>query len=375
MTFLDVGVRRIQPYLGRTPDLKGRRGASAWLSDATDRDKLTGWIDRNPVLRAAGVRVNRQAGQADGVVPLCLPPEGDAGAVAREVFDYLHDRLPALDLAASWATADSYVEAYHAWSTRSDLTATLRSGPPVVDFPPLESCGQCRVDPGLQRSQIHEKRPWLCADCLQRYHERYRSAGLRDGAVPVGAEWDLLQRLGRDYHDVVSDFGELAALGDEHSNGNHLATVFADGNSIGALFDRVIASGDPDAKAQASRAVSEATRDALREATAAVLESGARVPVIPHVVGGDDLLVSVVADRAWRFVTSYLRAFSRLLAADQTLRPFVASGAGEQTGASAGVVFAHNAFPFRRAVELADEAKDTAKRAYGAGSRPCCGWT
>ncbi|WP_281901537.1 Cas10/Cmr2 second palm domain-containing protein [Phytohabitans aurantiacus] len=319
--------------------------------------------------------MNEQAGQADGVVPLCLPPQSDARIVAQEVFDYLHDRLPALDLAASWAAADSYVEAHRSWKNTPDPAAVARSGPPVADFPPLESCGQCRVDPGLRRSEIHEKEPWLCADCLQRYHERYRSPGLRDGAVPVGAELDLLTRLGLGHSQVSADFAELAALGDEHSNGNHLATVFVDGNGIGALFDRVIASGDPDAKARMSRAVSEATREALYEATAAVCEGqvGAKVPVIPHVVGGDDVLVSVVADRAWRFVASYLRAFSRLLAADSTVRPFVTSGDDEETGASAGVVFAHSAFPFRRAVELADEAKDAAKRAYE-GRLPALLW-
>lgn len=397
-TYLDVGVRRIQPYLGRTPDLKGRRGASALLSDATDRNNLTGWINRHPVLRDAGVQVNPQAGQADGVVPLCLPPKCDAAAVAWEVFDYLHEHLPALDLAAVWATAASYVEAYHTWRAAPDPARTAHSGPPVVDFPPLESCGQCRVDPGLKRVPIHEKQPLLCADCLQRYCERYRAPGLREGAVPVGAERDLLDRLGVGPDRVVTDFAELAALGDEHSNGNHLATVFADGNSMGALFDRVVISDDPHAKAQVSQAVSQATRSALYEATAAVFDSGptAKVPVIPHVVGGDDLLVSVVADRAWRFVTSYLRAFSRLLAADATAGRFVAprgketrasagqedddpaqrapgAADGEETGASAGVVFTHTAFPFRRAVELADEAKDAAKRTYG-GRRPAVSW-
>ena len=31
--------------------------------------------------------------------------------------------------------------------------------------------------------------------------------------------------------------------------------------------------------------------------------------MIPHIVGGDDLLVSVVADQAWRFTVTYLEAF------------------------------------------------------------------
>jgi hypothetical protein len=364
--YLDVGVQRIQQYLGRTPDLKGRRGASAWLSHATDGKQVAEWIDGHSWLRAKDVRVNPQAGQADGVVSLCLPPQVDAGEVAWEVFEYLRDRLPAVDLGAVWAEGGSYVEAHRVWKTIPDPTASARCGPPISEFPPLETCGQCRVDPGLKPARIHDNERWLCADCLKRYVDVYRKPGLREESVPVGAELDLLERLGYGHDRVVQHFIDLAALGDEHGNRNHVATVFADGNGIGALFGRVIERGGPKAKEDASRAVAEATRKALHEATAVVLEGspGGKVPVIPHVVGGDDLLVSVVADRAWQFVTAYQEAFSRLLTTDETLRDFVGVD-GEQAGASAGVVFTHHRFPFRRAVELADEAKDAAKQANG----------
>ena len=374
MIYLDVGVQRIQQYLGRTPDLKGRRGASAWLSHATNSSEVAKWIGVHPRLRAADVRVNLEAGQADGVVSLCLPPHSDAGAVAREVFEYLRECLPGADLAAVWAEGDSYVEAHRVWKPTPDRAESARSGPPVADFPPLETCGQCRVDAGLKSIRMHDRERWLCADCLMRYDEGDRARGLRDRSAAVGAELDLLERLGCGPGQVVSHFIELAALGDEHSNANHVATVFADGNGIGALFDRVIKEGGPGAKEQASRAVAEATRKALHEATACVAKGdpGGKIPVIPHVIGGDDLLVSVVADRAWQFVTIYLQAFSRLLAEDQTLRDLVGTDGG-QVGASAGVVFTHHAFPFRRAVELADEAMDAAKRAHG-GRQPAVSW-
>jgi hypothetical protein len=373
-TYLDVGVAGIQRYLGRTPDLKGRRGASAWLSHATDRDRLRTWITERPALAEAGVEVNPEAGQADGVAPLRMPVDVDARMVADTVIDELSSRLPGLELRATWGPGPSYVEAYRAWTTASGASATLVSRPANADFPPLETCGKCRVDPALERTQIHEERPWLCADCLARYDERYRGPGLDDGGVAVGAEFALLTRLGRDRRHAVADFKDLAALGDEHGNRNHLATVFADGNAIGALFGRVIAGGDLAAKETVSRVVSEATRGALHAATVAVLDGydAAAVPVIPHVVGGDDLLVSVVADRAWRFVTEYLREFSQLLAADKGLAAYL-GGNGVGPGASAGVVFAHCAFPFRRSVELAEHALQVAKKAH-AGRQPAVTW-
>jgi hypothetical protein len=372
--YLDVAVVGIQRYLGRTPDLKGRRGASAWLSEATDRDRLRGWVAKQHALADVGVEVNPEAGEADGVVPLRMPTGIDARAIAEVVIGEMCDRLPGLELRAVWGTGPFYVEAYRAWMAAPRPDATLVHLPPIGDFPPLESCGQCRVDPALKMTYIHENRRWLCADCLARYDELYRWPGLGDDAVPVAAERALLDRLGRDRSHAVSDFAQLAALGGEDGNRNHLATVFADGNAIGTLFGQVIADGDPAAKQAVSQAVSQATRDALTAAAAAVLagDQTGKVPVIPHVVGGDDLLVSVVADRAWRFVTEYLREFSRRLAGDDRIRLFL-DPVGGAPGASAGVVFAHSAFPFPRAVELAEQALRAAKHAH-AGRASAVTW-
>ena len=110
----------------------------------------------------------------------------------------------------------------------------------------------------------------------------------------------------------------------------------------------------------------------LLEATRAVLGEDPRepLPVIPHIVGGDDLVVSVVADRAWRFTVSYLDAF-RTYARD-------IPGAGEASGtalpsASAGLVFAHLKVPFRRAAELAAGRLRAAKRQFH-GNSPAVAW-
>ena len=92
--------------------------------------------------------------------------------------------------------------------------------------------------------------------------------------------------------------------------------------------------------------------------------------MIPHIVGGDDLVVSVVADRAWRFTVSYLDAF-RAHARD-------IPGVGDEHGpalpsASAGLVFAHMKFPFRRAAELAADRLRAAKRQFH-GVSPAVAW-
>lgn len=363
--YLDVGVSGIQRYLARTPDLKGRRGASAWLSDATDRDNLRAWIAGTPALSEAGVQVNPEAGAADGLVPLLMPALVEPRPVVDLAVAMLRERLPGIQITATWGSGASYLEAHHAWHSQPGA-ATLVSLAPVGDFPPLELCQRCRVDPAVGETTLDDQEEHrICADCWERYVHRYRRQGLAADFVPVGAERWLLDGLGVRPDRAVQGFDQLALLGTDDSNRNHLATVFVDGNAIGALFRRILAGDDPRAKQIASRAVTEATRQSLLTATRAVLsdvDGTLQVPVIPHVLGGDDLLVSVVADRAWPFVTAYLAAFEEHLRAVRELAPYL-DGLNPPT-ASAGVVFARATFPFRQAVELSESLLRQAKREH-----------
>ncbi|MBT8225755.1 MAG: hypothetical protein HKP61_22355 [Dactylosporangium sp.] len=371
--YLDVGVSGIQRYLARTPDLKGRRGASAWLTGATDRDGLRAWIREQRALADQAISVNDEAGEADGLIPLRMPAGVEPRPVVDLVVSMLRRRLPGLQIAATWGLGNSYLDAHRRWrSTHQD--PALASLPPIGDFPPLESCGLCRADPAVAEITVHDREYRICADCRQRYVDRYRRPGLESDAVPVGAECWLLEGLGLGSDHAVQEFDALANLGEAGGNRNHLATVSIDGNAIGALFRRILDGADPAAKQHASRAVAEATRQALLTATRAVLpEAGGSgsVPVIPHVLGGDDLLVSVVADRAWRFATAYLSAFERHLRESADLQ--VARDGGDGPTASAGVVFARATFPFRRAVELSESLLRQAKRAH-AGRIPAVAW-
>jgi hypothetical protein len=93
--------------------------------------------------------------------------------------------------------------------------------------------------------------------------------------------------------------------------------------------------------------------------------------VIPHVVGGDDLLVSVTADRAWRFTVTYLEEFRKRLRAVEDVPGEMLSPVPPT--ASAGVVFTHAKFPFRRSAELAAERLRDAKRQF-CGATPAVAW-
>ena len=378
--YVDVAAARIQHYIGRTRRLKGQRGASAWLSWATSAEQVKKVLQDTPALRVYGTELNPEAGQADGLISVRLPGDSAsreaAQVVAGTLAAYLRSVLPSLEISALWGAGPSYLEAYR------DQMKPLRGDPPLVSlppsagFPPLESCAECRADPVAGQIEIHEETPWVCLDCLARYQDLYRRPGLaaEPQRLPIyREEADLARALGRDpVAGTAQDFQDLAALGGQETWRNHVATVYADGNAIGALFDRIAALGDPDLKKKASAAISAATRKSLLEATRAVLGEDPRepLPVIPHIVGGDDLVVSVVADRAWRFTVSYLDAF-RAHARD-------IPGAGDASGtalpsASAGLVFAHMKFPFRRAAELAAGRLRAAKRQFH-GTSPAVAW-
>ena len=383
--YVDVAAVRIQQYIGRTPRLKGQRGASAWLSWATSSDQLTNVLRDSQPLRASGAEVNPEAGQADGLISVRFSGDADPRLVAAALAAYLRSVLPGLEVSGLWGAGPSYLEAYR------DQMKPLREDPPLVSlppsagFPPLESCAECRADPVAGQIAIHEEKAiGVCLDCLARYQDLYREPGLAaqphgkgqgpPGKLPIYQEEARLARtLGRaPVAGTAQDFGDLAALGGPETWRNHVATVYADGNAIGSLFDRIAGHGDPRLKERVSRAISDATRQSLLDATEAILggDPGEPLPVIPHIVGGDDLLVSVAADRAWRFTVAYLDAF-RQHARDI---PDVAGLIGPvPPSASAGLVFAHMKFPFRRAAELAAERMRAAKRQFR-GTSPAVAW-
>jgi hypothetical protein len=384
--YVDVAAVRIQRYISRTPRLKGQRGASAWLSWATSSPQVDKLLREDQTLSAADAEPNPEAGQADGLISVRLPPDADPRPAAGALAAYLRSALPSIEVSGLWGQGPSYLEAYRDQMKPLREDPPLAWPPPLAGFPPLESCAECRADPVAGRITIHEDEDLgVCLDCLARYQDLYRAAGLAaqprgsregpPGELPVyQEEARIAEALGRKpLPGTARDFNALAALGEPGTWRNHVATVYADGNAIGAFFDRIAAHGDPRLKARVSEGISEATRTALLEATRAVMgdDPDQPLPVIPHIVGGDDLLVSVVADRAWWFTVGYLDAFRKQAGAIPGV-PKELRGPVPPT-ASAGLVFAHYKFPFRRAAELAAERMRAAKQEFG-GTIPAVAW-
>jgi hypothetical protein len=376
-TYVDVKTTGIQRYISRTPRLKGQRGASAWLSWATGNDQVRSVIQESPPLRSLEVDLNPDAGEADGLVSVRLPSKenDDARLVAAEFAGHLRSFLPAVEIAAVWGSGETYLDAYRDHLKGQQNHPPLISLPPGNDFPALASCVECRAAPATGSIDIHEASDLrVCLDCEARYTDRYRRPGLVAERPVYREEFRLLSALGRNpVTGTAQDFAELAALGSADTNRNQIATVYADGNALGDFLDRVSRHGDPELKARVSAAISAATRGALLAATTRALgdQPQARLPVIPHVVGGDDLVASVTADRAWPFVTAYLAEFGqRMSSIDGVPRELLEP---VPPTASAGLVFTHASFPFRRATELAAARLHNAKEQEH-GEVPAVAW-
>jgi hypothetical protein len=153
-----------------------------------------------------------------------------------------------------------------------------------------------------------------------------------------------------------------------------LAVVHADGNGLGGVFLQFDQHAEGDNRAyldqlrRFSLALDGCTEAAFCKALAN-LERYARrekrgreyLPVVPLVLGGDDLTVVCDGRRAARFACDFLRAFEDETARDDVI-PQVMGKAGRQNVSScAGVAIVKPHFPFHAAYGLAEELLRSAK--------------
>lgn len=375
--YVDIGAKRIQAYLARTPRLKGRRGASFLL------DRATLMAVTAPAWRESAEE-NSGAKQTDGVVSLKVRdrPGEDAREAAQAVVATAVPLLRAHAPGAEWevvlAEGPSYAAALRArkkaqkrglerwlpapvWAAADTAVVALLA--PLAEVPVVRLCSECGLDPAEASIAEFGETRLRCPDCVARF---------ADSHTETPAETDLLDRVAaagppdRPRPRVAEAFEDLATLGAPDRDENHLCTVFVDGNRFGDLFGSLAETVDV---APLSRDLGEAMRTALAVATLAITAPGdGTLPVLPHLVGGDDLLASVVADRGWTFVRTLLREYRALVA--DLVGPL---GVPTAPTASAGIVFAHFALPFATCVDLAEDALRRAKARF-AGEQAAVQW-
>ncbi len=368
--YIDVSVQHIQSYLVRAQHLKGRRGASTMITRATSKDAIIQCLGGMPAT------LHGEAGAVDGVISVCL--DGAAFDLTTKVTDrlvnHLRSALPAAFIVSIYRDGSSYADAV---AGDTDERRVARYPAVCAEWPAAKRCDWCNIWPAsaqiIDGAGQDARNRDVCRDCELRNNAAGWST--QQGWKPL-AETRLRSHLedltgSGSVRELPTNFDQLASLGPVDGERNHVATVLADGNGIGKLISRLRhaarnGGGDSQALQEAPQTIDEATWVALTRAVEAI--DGIDVAdwrVIPHLVGGDDLLVSVPAHGAWDFVRAYLTEFSSRVSslAQGDLVP----------SASAAVVFHQVKEPFSVVADLAHDLLKAAKREH-LGRRAALCW-
>ena len=184
-----------------------------------------------------------------------------------------------------------------------------------------------------------------------------------------------------------------------------VAVIHIDGNGVGGIMKELnsskdrVAPGvfkakvgcdrdDPDALRRFLRAVNKRLQNAVEHAFAAAWtridelsehddDRAGRghtvIPVVPVILGGDDVTVITSGDYALPFAAAYLRHYEEATGNDPILC-YLTPPEGQDTGpmtAAAGVAIVKRNFPFHIAYELAEKLVNRAKKVGKTACPPC----
>ena len=298
------------------------------------------------------------------------------------------DRQDALSLT-------SRVRRYRAYQARLDLLKTgVNRSPDLSDKQAL-----LIRDPTMLAKKLHQ----VFVEGIEPVGDEGRPSP--EESVARGAkEFGPLERAIQTNPDASS-----TASPDTDSGGytflSKVAVIHIDGNGVGGIMkdlndskDRVapaefqeeIGCGrdDPDALRRFLLAVNERLQNAVEHAFAAAWtridelshrddkragREHTAIPVVPVILGGDDVTVITSGDYALPFAAAYLRYYEEATGNDPILR-YLTPPEGQDTGAmtaAAGVAIVKRNFPFHIAYELAEKLVDRAKKVGKTTQPPC----
>ena len=298
------------------------------------------------------------------------------------------DRQDALSLT-------SRVRRYRAYQARLDLLETgVKRNSDLSDKQALLT-----RDPTMLAKKLHQ----VFVDGIEPVGDEGRPEP--EESVARGAE-ELrpLEHAIQSNPDVGSDTDPGADSGD-YTFLSKVAVIHIDGNGVGGIMkdlnhskDRVDPGvfkknilcdrDDPDALRRFLLAVNERLQNAVEHAFAAAWtridelsehdddQPGRRhtvIPVVPVILGGDDVTVITSGDYALPFAAAYLRYYEEATRNDPILR-YLTPLEGQDTGpmtAAAGVAIVKRNFPFHIAYELAEKLVERAKKVGKTTQPPC----
>ena len=298
------------------------------------------------------------------------------------------DRQDALSLT-------SRVRRYRAYQARLDLLKTgVNRSPDLSDKQAL-----LIRDPTMLAKKLHQ----VFVEGIEPVGDEGRPSP--EESIARGAkEFGPLERAIQTNPDASSTASPDTDSGD-YTFLSKVAVIHIDGNGVGGIMkdlndskDRVAPAefqeeigcdrDDPDALRRFLLAVNERLQNAVEHAFAAAWtridelshrddkragREHAAIPVVPVILGGDDVTVITSGDYALPFAAAYLRYYEEATRSDPILR-YLTPPEGQDTGpmtAAAGVAIVKRNFPFHIAYELAEKLVDRAKKVGKTTQPPC----
>ena len=360
-TYIDIGAKRIQTWLSKPVKLKYIRGGSFLLQNETSQATIQKWLQDEGFVE---FEIADEAGDIDGVVVLKNSgaqtiTDERADEVARKLLLHLNDKLPGVEWSGWRCRAHTFLESYQLAVMAEDPDESYELVPSVSEFSGLSSCTGCKSEPSIRSVDNREEN--LGKDCLTRF----------ENAKSDDVSWWMDWSIAEDFDELARRRGKDSPEG---SLRNHIATISADGNSIGALFNKFSKYTElAEIKAEAAKWLTYCTEIAVYNATCAVQgQDNGECVVIPHYIGGDDLLVSVTADQAWTFAIELIRSFEEVKEyyfdeiSGANLRQEVKEELEilvSEISLGVGIVFSHYSYPFYECRRKAEEALSRAKQA------------
>lgn len=383
--YIDIGAQRIQTWISKPVKLKYVKGGSIRLSEETDDNKIARWLNNEHITDFV---VAKEAGNIDGVVVL----KGSSSEIATRRADevayklllYLNERLPGIEWAGWRCSASSFLDAYNRGEQKKvDKRYSLE--PSTMEFAGFSLCEGCKAEPAVR--SIGHVQENLGPDCASRFGNSEMDDERRE--KEVNPQWksypgDWLESDRGWPQDFTELAGRVGNVANKNKIRNHVATVCADGNRVGALFKEL--SNYPalaDFKLEAIRLLDETTRKAVQDAALEVQQED--IVILPHYIGGDDILISVTADEAWNFVVAMIEKFENLKEEyRKILEPVNVKEIDGKSMAKlrksidnislgVGLVFSHASYPFYECRQKAEEALSYAKKEYK-GERSAICW-
>ncbi len=165
-----------------------------------------------------------------------------------------------------------------------------------------------------------------------------------------------------DQFNFPTEAGEVGRAG-SYEPRDYVAYLIADGNGMGAIFDRCKSRG---ALKELSIKLGEIVRDSLAEPSKEAMKHPPRddltrfVPILPLILGGDDVFVLLPAKWAVSFAQEFCRAFEQRMMDFLHQQPELADA--PKPTMSAAIVICKSKYPFHLAHQRGEQLLKEAKR-------------